>query len=71
MSRDYGSRDYGMGHEDAEMQRALDQPMRRGNQPPTADATQAYRIVALLETILAEQVKQRELLEGIATRIGH
>jgi hypothetical protein len=59
-----------MGHEDAEMQRALDKPLPRGNPLPTEGAAQPTRIVALLEAILNEQVKQRELLEEIATRLG-
>jgi hypothetical protein len=39
-------------------------------QQRTEDAALPSRIVALLEAILAEQVKQRELLEEIATRLG-
>jgi hypothetical protein len=35
------------------------------------DAVQPYKIVALLEAILAEQVKQTSLLEKIATQGSH
>ena len=57
-----------MARQNAETQRALDALMPRPEN--AAQAAQSYRIVELLEAILAEQVKQRELLEEIATRIG-
>jgi hypothetical protein len=45
-----------------------EQIAREQEQHRLEDATQPYRMVKLLEAILAEQVKQTALLEAIATR---